>query len=148
MADRDSRRRLDPLHDDEGAERIFDKVDRTPHRRPRIDTEEIVRQVDAGMPDWAEFAEMRAEVKACKAARERTEKWRKPWLFLRGLGLTSIVGALVYTANVIDTRAEARSDARRQSEMVLEHEGQIRALQLRQAATDAVLQLMDTLLLK
>lgn len=88
---------------------------------------------------WAEFTEMRDEVKMCAADRARSARLKR-WLFATlvpsGGG---IIALLIWAVTKLDARADAAAQDRLRVEMLQRHEVEIRVLQLQSAATQAVL---------
>ena len=90
----------------------------------------------------AEFAEMRDEVRQCKAERMAGLK-RKKWVtgLLTG-AVGSIMAALLYAVQAINARGAASEVERQQREMTNRHEVEIRQLQTDGAAYRALVDIL------
>lgn len=101
------------------------------------DVDSIRREVDAGMPDWDEFAEMRAEVQACK--KERLAKLgRRNWV--RGLvggGVGTFVAATVFVVRALLSAGASAEAGRVQTAQVQDSAARIRTLEIDLAAAQA-----------
>lgn len=110
-------------------------------RSHRPITEPVEVDPSAFNPDirWAEFEEMRDEIRACKADRLATAR-RRRWIMAAvvpsGAGVVSL---LVWAVTKLDARADAAAQERLRIEMLNRHEAEIRNLQLQGAATAALL---------
>jgi hypothetical protein len=104
-----------------------------------------VEQLRAGAepdPRWAEFAEMRLEVRVCKADREARNRRRK-WVTAALTGAVgSLLAALIYAVQAIDARGAASESDRQRREMTIRHESEIRTLQTQHAASAALLNVL------
>lgn len=155
-SDRDSRRRLDPLHrPDSGKGRIERartqsgeadsddswRDDSTPTARPMPP---VVVDSSAFEADirWREFDEMRDEVRRCKDERLASIK-RKKWItgILTG-AVGSIMAALLYAVQAINARGAASEVDRQLREMTRRHEAEIRQLQTDGAAYRALVDIL------
>lgn len=129
---------LDDTHDES---REFDTRDRTPVREIVERVETLETTID--MPSWEEFREMRREVAACKADRERREafaaKWGRLLLWAKTFAGGLVVAVLTWGVTKIDAGGAARSDAAHDRSLLYQLRDQLEAVRLQQAADHAVL---------
>lgn len=156
--DRDRRRDRDPLHarPDSGRGRVelartaagevessddAWRDDPTPVGGVRRPVVVDARAFEADIR-WAEFEEIRDEVRECRKdrlARAKRQKW-VTGLLTGAVG--SIVAALIYAAQAIDARGVARQVDREHQAMNARHEVEIRELQTETAAMRALLDIL------
>ena len=97
---------------------------------PSVDPDAIARAIDEGMPNWAEFAEMRAEVRACKADRVRRLA-RRNWV--RGIvggGIGTLIAGAVFVIRALIAAGTSAEAGRVQAEQVRDTTARVRELEL------------------
>jgi len=117
------------------------REDPTPLGRPQAPVVVDASAFDADIR-WAEFDEIRDEVRECRKdrlARDRRQKWVTG--ILTG-AVGSIVAALLYAVQAINARGVASEVERQQREMTRRHEVEIRQLQTEGAASRALLDIL------
>ena len=107
-----------------------------------VDTDAIVRDIDEGMPDWAEFRDMRAEVRECKAERLARLGRRRLVRGLIGGGTATFVAATVFVVRALLAAGASAEASRAQAEIVRDGAARIRALEIHMAEANARLSVL------
>lgn len=124
MTDRDNRRKGDALHPPAfgGIAGECESSDGRDHPTPPLGRPHAV-EVDPSAFDvdvrWQQFAEMRAEVEACKRERLKREKWKRLVFGSQFVGGSSLIALLVWAVTKLDARADANAAERQR---IREHE--------------------------
>jgi len=94
------------------------------------------------MPSWAEFAEIRAGVAACRAerlARERRKNWIRAAI---GGGVGTFVAATIFVVRALLSAGASAEASRVQAELVRDSAIRIRALEVSDASMAARLSVL------